>query len=121
MAYILDIPTFEDQRGNLSVLDEIVPYEIKRVYYITKAIGQRGGHRHIKTIQGLVCVSGSCSVYCDDGKKRETILLDSPKKLLIVEPKDWHTMQDFSSDCVLLVISSEHYDRRDYIDEPYSR
>lgn len=121
MAYVLEIPTFTDSRGSLSVLDEIVPYEIKRVYFITKAIGKRGGHRHIDTIQGLVCVSGSCSVFCDDGKNRETFILDSSTKLLIVEPKDWHTMQDFSENCVLLVISSEHYDRNDYIDEPYIR
>ena len=121
MAYLLEIPTFSDPRGNLSVLDSIVPYEIKRVYFITSPIGQRGGHRHIKTIQGLVCVSGKCSVFWDDGIKRDTVQLDTSSKLLILDPKDWHTMQDFSADCVLLVISSEHYDRNDYIDEPYHR
>lgn len=119
MAYVLEIPTFTDPRGNLSVLDEIVPYEIKRVYFITKAVGKRGGHRHIKTIQGLVCVSGACSVFYDNGETSGVVELDSAKKLLILDPKDWHTMQDFSEDCVLLVISSEHYDRNDYIDEPY--
>lgn len=121
MSYILKIPMFSDPRGSLSVLDEIVPYQMKRVYFITNPVGQRGGHRHIKTIQGLVCVTGSCTVFCDDGVSQDLIQLDSPEKLLILEPKDWHTMQDFSDDCVLLVISSEHYDRNDYIDEPYKR
>ena len=27
----------------------------------------------------------------------------------------WHEMFDFSSDCVLMVIASEHYDESDYI------
>jgi hypothetical protein len=121
MAYLVDIPTFSDPRGNLSVLDEIVPYDVKRIYFISNPVGKRGGHRHIKTIQGLVCVSGSCSIYYDDGISVNTVQLDSYKKLLVLEPKDWHTMQDFSVDCVLLVISSEHYDRSDYIDEPYKR
>lgn len=121
MAYLLDIPTFSDPRGDLSVLDKIVPYEIKRVYFITKAVGVRGGHRHKKTIQGLVCVSGSCDIFWDSGETKETVVLDKPNKLLILDPRDWHTMQNFTPDCVLLVISSEHYDRSDYIDEPYSK
>ncbi len=119
MAKLIEIPTFSDARGNLSVVDEIIPFEIKRVYYIYRAEGARGGHRHKKTIQGLIAVSGSCEIFVDNGQNSETINLKSPDKLLIVNPEDWHTMQNFSSDCVLLVLSSEHYDRNDYIDQPY--
>ncbi len=119
MAKLINIPTFSDARGNLSVVDEIVPFDIKRVYYIYQAVGLRGGHRHKKTIQGLIAVSGSCDIFIDNGQKTETIKLETPNKLLVVSPEDWHTMQNFSSDCVLLVLSSEHYDRNDYIDQPY--
>lgn len=119
MAKLVDIPTFSDARGNLSVIDDIIPFEIKRVYYIYGAKGQRGGHRHKRTIQGLIAVSGSCDIFVDNGLKTETISLINPNKLLVVDPVDWHTMQNFSSDCVLLVLSSEHYDRNDYIDQPY--
>ena len=27
----------------------------------------------------------------------------------------WHEMYEFSSDCVLIVLASEHYDEADYI------
>ena len=48
------------------------------------------------------------------------VILDNPNKCLIVEPEDWHTMDNFSKDAVLLVLASEYYDASDYIDKPYS-
>ena len=27
----------------------------------------------------------------------------------------WHEMKDFSPDCVVIVLASEHYDENDYI------
>lgn len=42
-------------------------------------------------------------------------MLDSPTKILILEPNDWHEMYDFSEDCVLLVLASHLYDAEDYI------
>lgn len=119
MAYFIELPTFEDPRGTLTVVDGVVPYDIKRVYYIYGVTEKRGGHRHKKTIQGLIALSGSCEIFVNDGKAKQTILLDSPRKLLILETKDWHTMDKFSPGSVLLVLSSEPYDRNDYIDEEY--
>ncbi len=37
----------------------------------------------------------------------------------MLETADWHTMDEFSDDCVLLVLASEPYDVNDYIDEAY--
>ncbi|WP_321778865.1 FdtA/QdtA family cupin domain-containing protein [Sulfurimonas sp.] len=121
MAKIINLPTMNDDRGCLSVVENITDFDIKRVYYIYNTDGkQRGGHRHKKTKQLLMSTSGSCNVFCENEKKEtETFLLDSPSKCLLVEAKDWHTMQNFSKDCVLLVIASEYYDKNDYIDDRY--
>jgi len=119
MAYYIDLPTFSDSRGNLTVIDNILPFQIKRVYYIYKANKKRGGHHHKKTIQCLIAISGSCEIYVNDGIKKEYYTLSTPSKGLIVDTKDWHTMDKFSQDCVLLVLASEHYDVNDYVDEEY--
>jgi len=119
MAYIIDLPTFSDNRGSLTVVEKQLPFEIKRFYYIYGADAKRGGHRHKKAIQALICLGGSCEIYLNNSKKEETVLLDSPKKCLIVEPKDWHTMDKFTKGSTLLVFSSEFYDVNDYIDEEY--
>jgi hypothetical protein len=34
---------------------------------------------------------------------------------LVIEDMIWREMHDFSEDCVLLVLASEHYDESDYI------
>ncbi len=119
MPSIINLPTFSDDRGNLNVVEKILPFEIKRFYYIYDVSAKRGGHRHKKTIQALICLGGSCEIYVNSGEKEETILLDCPSKCLILDPKDWHTMDNFSKGATLLVFSSEYYDKNDYIDEEY--
>ena len=119
MAYIIELPTFGDDRGKLTIIEKVLPFEIKRFYYVYDVRSKRGGHRHHKTVQALVSLGGSCEVYVDNGKKKETFLLDASDKCLIVEAEDWHTMDNFSDGSTLLVFASEYYDVDDYIDEPY--
>ena len=119
MAHIIDLPTFGDDRGKLTIIEKVLPFEIKRFYYVYDVRGQRGGHRHHKTIQALVCLGGSCEIYTTNGKKEETFLLDHSDKCLIVEPEDWHTMDKFTPGSTLLVFASQYYDVNDYIDEKY--
>jgi dTDP-4-dehydrorhamnose 3,5-epimerase-like enzyme len=113
------LPTFSDTRGSLTVLENVLPFNIVRMYWIYGANGQtRGGHRHTYTRQALISLCGSVSVYMNDGVMKETINLTNPNQCLIVEPKDWHTMT-FSQDSVLLVISSHPYNINEYIHTPY--
>ena len=119
MAYIIKLPTFRDQRGKLTVVENLLPFEIKRFYYIYEVTEKRGGHRHHKSVQALICLNGSCEIYIDNNIKEETVLLDNPDKCLILDPADWHTMDKFTPGSVLLVFSSEYYDVNDYIDEKY--
>lgn len=120
MPHLVELNTFGTEAGNLTVLENIIPGSIKRVFYIY-GVGDvsRGGHRHHKTWNALICLHGSCRVYSNDGYQEEYFLLNNPSSCLILEPKDWHTMDSFSSDAILLVLSNECYDLADYIDEPY--
>lgn len=118
---MLNLPTFTDPRGSLTVLERALPFEVVRSYWIYSANGQtRGGHRHTYTRQALVVLNGTVSIYMNDGVTDETIVLNDPSQCLLVEPKDWHTMT-FGEGAVLLVMSSHQYDRTEYIDTPYER
>jgi hypothetical protein len=64
-------------------------------------------------------VSGACIVYVHNGENEETFVLYSPDKCLLLEPRDWHTMYDFSENAVLLVLSDRFYEKEDYIYEKY--
>lgn len=115
---VIQLPTFTDNRGSLTVLENALPFAILRSYWIFGADGQtRGGHRHTHTRQALVALSGEVAVYMNDGMVEETIILNHPSRCLLVEPKDWHTMT-FGQSSVLLVMSSHLYDCSEYIDAP---
>ena len=120
MGYeLVNFKTLGDERGSLIALEENynTPFPIKRVYYIfeTKAGVRRGYHAHMDLKQMAICVKGSCTFVLDDGKSKEEIKLDSPNEGLLIEGLIWREMYDFTPDCVLLVLASEHYDENDYI------
>jgi dTDP-4-dehydrorhamnose 3,5-epimerase-like enzyme len=117
---IIDLPNYSDDRGDLTVIEKILPFDIKRVYFISNTKNQiRGRHRHKKTIQAAICISGSCKIFMDNGEKNELFQLNNKSKCLIINPEDFHWMSDFSEDAILLVLASEEYDKNDYIYEPY--
>lgn len=120
MAKLYELKTFESNTGNLTVFEGIIPGVIQRVFYIYEAgHTARAGHRHHRTWQALVCLSGSCRVYNNNGTQEDTFLLTNPRQCLVLQPEDWHIMDSFSDDAILLVISNELYDKDDYIYEPY--
>jgi hypothetical protein len=122
MARLLDLKTFTDKRGNLTVIEKVIPFDIKRIFYIYGVDDSaRGGHRHRKTVQAAICIQGSCEIYNNDGTREEQFVLDQPNKCLILEPSDWHTMNHFTKDAILMVLASEFFDQNDYIFEPYQR
>ena len=120
MAKLIQLKSFSDERGNLTVTENQIPFEIKRIFYIYGIDNSvRGGHRHKTTKQAAICLHGSCVVSNNDGKNKEDFLLDHPKKCLLLETNDWHTMHNFTPDAVLLVLASTPFDPADYIYEAY--
>jgi dTDP-4-dehydrorhamnose 3,5-epimerase-like enzyme len=120
MAYTINLQTFTDKRGNLTVIEKIIPFDIKRIFYIYGVDESvRGGHRHKKTTQAAICLQGSCEIRNNDGKQISIHTLHQPNQCLILEPTDWHTMEYFSPNAILMVLASEYFDTNDYIFEPY--
>lgn len=117
----IDFDSLGDERGGLVALeighDKKIPFEVRRIYYIhrTEQGVSRGFHAHRNLKQVAICVSGRCRVVLDDGERREETWLDSPLKGLVIGNLTWRELHDFSPDCVVLVLASEHYDESDYI------
>jgi len=115
----IDFQILGDSRGSLVSIEqgEVIPFAIKRVYYIyrTGEDVSRGFHAHYNLKQVAICVAGSCRMVLDNGTVREEVILDCPTKGILIEGVTWREMHDFSDNCVLLVLASEHYDESDYI------
>jgi len=116
---LVKFKTLGDDRGSLIAIEEgyNAPFEIKRVYYIfdTQKDVQRGFHAHINLEQIAIVVKGSCTFVLDNGNRREEIILNGPNQGLYIKGLIWREMKNFSEDCVLVVLASEHYDENDYI------
>jgi len=120
MAQLLELKTFSDKRGNLTVIEKELPFRVPRLFYIYGVDDSvRGGHRHHTTRQAAICVAGKCVVSCNNGHAKQDFALDHPNKCLIIEPEDYHTMHSFTPDAVLVVLASELFNPKDYIYEDY--
>ncbi len=120
MAHLIDLTTFTDKRGNLTVIEQGIPFDIKRIFYIYGVDDSvRGGHRHHQTIQAAICIQGSCIIKNNNNIEQEDFLLDNPSKCLILKPEDWHEMYAFSPNAILMVLASTKFDKVDYIFQPY--
>ena len=114
----INIPKIEDVRGNLSVIENgILPFEIKRVYYLydVPAGAERGGHSHIEQNEFLIALSGSFDVILNDGETEATITLNKPFEGLLIKNGIWRELKNFSSGAVCLVIASDVFKEEDYI------
>jgi dTDP-4-dehydrorhamnose 3,5-epimerase-like enzyme len=119
LVHLVDIPQRGDARGGLSVaeLGGALPFVVRRVYWIhgTKPGVSRGFHAHKQLRQLCVCVAGSVRLSLFDGRREESVVLDSSAKGLLIGPGLWREMHDFSPDCVLMVLADAEYQEIDYI------
>jgi hypothetical protein len=108
--------------GGLVGSSGLMPGHIRRLFYIYQ-VGQavRGGHRHHQAWHALLCVRGSCRVYVQTRQQETTYGLCRPDEWLVLSPADWHLMDQFTPDAILLVLSNEYYDPADYVYDPYYR
>lgn len=117
---LIELPKIQNIAGNITAVnnnDEILPFEIKRVFYSYDIPGgeSRGAHAHIECHQFLIAVSGAFEVELDDGKAKRYIQLNRPYLGLHIPPGIWASECDFSSGAICLVLASHKYEESDYI------
>ena len=82
MAELIPLKTLSDKKGNLTVLKDQLPFNIKRAFFIYGVDNSvRGGHKHKTTRQAAVCIHGKCIVSNNDGKNQNDFILDPPAKV----------------------------------------
>ena len=116
---VIEFRDLGDERGKLVVIEgnESIPFEIKRVFYIygSDATVIRGQHANRESQFVLINVAGTSKVRITDGKEEFIVELNRPMMGVYIPRMVWKDMYDFSSDSVLLVLASTHYDGSEYI------
>ncbi|MFH2019641.1 MAG: FdtA/QdtA family cupin domain-containing protein [bacterium] len=100
-------------------LKDYIPFEVKRIYFISdpKNTKDTGSHCHLEQESEIfVQVRGSSTIVVDDGHGLEDITLNGLKNAIYLPTKVWHHFKEMSDDCVILALTSTHYDptRSDY-------
>lgn len=116
---VLQFGDLGDERGKLVVIEggQSIPFDIKRIFYIyeSDATVVRGQHANRNSEFVLVNVAGQSKVRITDGTEEFVVELNKPMMGVYIPQMIWKDMYDFSSDSVLLVLASTHYDAQEYI------
>lgn len=119
--HIIDLPKISDPRGNLSFVESNnqLPFAIKRVYWIYDVPGgmYRDGHAFRRQHEVIIAMSGSFDVVLNDGKNEVRHHMARSYYALYIPPMTWRKIDNFSTNSVVLVLSSEYYDPNDYIED----
>ena len=117
MVKIKNIPKIQNLTGTISVIEKKIKFKIKRVYFIHKISGKRGGHKHKKTKQFLICVHGKCDLIVINRNIKKKYRLQNLKAGVLLEPNDWHEIKNISKNAIICVLASEFYNKKDYIEK----
>ena len=100
-------------------LKDYIDFEVKRVYFISEPTDVSSQHCHLEEKELFILQQGTCTAVIDRGEGLEEIPLTGPKHAIYVPNYVWHGFKDFSSDAILLALSSTNYkpDRSDYIED----
>jgi dTDP-4-dehydrorhamnose 3,5-epimerase-like enzyme len=114
---LLSFKDLGDNKASLSVYSspEQVPFLIKRVFVInTTEEVSRGFHAHKECNQLLVCLQGKIIVTVDDGRQRKEFELTKSTEGLFIPATVW-AEQSYDSQTILMVLTDQPYDEKDYI------
>ena len=113
---LIDVPTFTDERGAISVMDKELPFQVKRAFWLhhIKDGKDRGAHALLDSSEIMVAVHGSFVVDLDDSVNKISVLLDDPSIGLMIRPGIWFRTHSYDNDGVSLVLAEEEYARDKY-------
>ena len=117
VLHIKTVPTVN--AGELSFFESNreIPFDIKRIYYISKVPEgtRRGFHAHKDLKQFLFCPYGRIQLVLENKNCREEIELSDPSIGVLIDKCTWREMVWLQKDSVLCVAASDYYKLEDYI------
>lgn len=114
---LIQVPHFDDDRGNLAVIDQALPFSIQRVFTLYDVKTERGGHGHFEQSLAIYPVGGELKVEICTTASTHVITLNKTHEILLIEPNEWHRLYDFTPGTSVIVLCSSSFDKKDYFYE----
>lgn len=117
---LIQLPKIEDDRGNLTFLQEEsqIPFKVERVFWTYDVPGgqQRGGHAYKSQEEVITALSGSFDVVITHKNgEQEVYQLNRSYNAIYIPPKTWRHIENHSTNAVSLHLSSHKFNAEDYI------
>ena len=101
-----------DSRGVLTAceISKLTNISFQRYFVISHVIGgMRGGHAHKFTHQVIDCLSGSFLLSAEYNNTAHKFYMNQSSNPIFTPALTWVDMTNISSDCIILVLSSDEY------------
>lgn len=116
---IIHLPKIEDDRGNLSFIEEEnhIPFKVNRIYWIYDVPGgeYRGSHAFKETEEFIVALSGSFDIILHNGMEEKKFSMNRSYYGLYVSNMHFRRLENFSTNSLALILASTPYNEADYI------
>lgn len=117
MARLINLKTFTDTRGSLTVIERVIPFEIKRIFYVNgRDHFKNDSNRRMK--QAVICLKGSCLITNHTGVEEQHFVLNTADQCLLLAPEDCHEMREITDQSILMVLASELFEHEGHLHEP---
>lgn len=118
MARLINLKTFTDTRGSLTVIERVIPFEIKRIFYVNGPdhLKNEGNHQRMK--RAVICLKGSCLITNHTGIEEQHFVLNTADQCLLLAPEDRHEMLEITDESILMVLASEPFEHVERVEEP---
>lgn len=116
-----DLPKFTDDRFTLIELQLNkwgIDFNVRRVYAIVHAHEPTGQHCHRVEQEVFACFGGAVTAVIDEGMGLKEVVIKEGEAIY-VGTYVWHHFRDFTTDAILVALSSTDYNpnREDYIQD----
>ena len=114
MAHLINLKTFTDTRGSLTVIERVIPFEIKRIFYVNDpGHFAYNGYDFGNATHAVVCLKGSCRISSHTADEEQHFVLETADKCLLLAPGDQHSVREFTDESILMVMASEPFEAVD--------
>ena len=112
MAYAIDLLTFSNHAGHLSVLERVIHGNIETALFRQgeQLLSRSGQPYESPGEEVLICLAGHCHLQVQPpGGMPEEYLLSKPSRGVILIAGETCILTHASPDCLLLLLSAQHY------------
>jgi hypothetical protein len=116
LARLINLKTFRDTRGSLTVIERVIPFEIKRIFYVNDPGQFKSNHKRMK--QAVICLKGSCLIANRTDTEEQHFVLNTADQCLLLAHEDRYEMPEITEDAILMVLASELFELEERVNEP---